>query len=81
MTTLRQGDEFVLWRREDGRDDYRVMRVLVGPPGAETLTIPLGMEPDVRPFPEPWLMVMSPESAQALMERTRGGGTAEDDAP
>lgn len=81
MTTFRQGDEFTLWRREDGRDDYRVMRVLVGPPATETIVVRVDLEPAYCSFPERWLMVMSPESAQALAERTRGGGSAEDDAP
>ena len=80
---LRQGDEFVVWTRPPGDSaaPYRAARVLVGPPGAESLQVVVGGESEYRPFPERVLWVVDATEAAALLERTRGGGSAADDEP
>lgn len=78
---LRPGDEFVVWTRPDSTVPHQAVRVLVGPPGDEPLQVVVGGESEYRPFPERVLWVMDATAASALLERTRGGGSAADDEP
>lgn len=80
---LRPGDEFVVWTRPPGDSaaPYRAARVLVGPPGAEPLQVAVDGESECRPFPERVLWVVDAVEASALLEGTRGGGSAADDEP
>ncbi len=78
---LRPGDEFVVWARPNPAAPHQAVRVLVGPPGDEPLQVVVGGESEYRPFPERVLWVMDATAASALLERTRGGGSAADDEP
>lgn len=79
---LQVSDEFVVWTRRGTADgSHRAARVLVGPPGVESLRLAVSGEADCRPFPEPLLWVLPLGEAQALVDGCRAGGTAADDAP
>lgn len=70
---FRPGDSFLMNVR--GADGYMPARVLVGRPG-ERGVIAAATGLDDCP-----VLLMSPEEAQAIQDRLRGGGSAEDDAP
>lgn len=75
MSVFRPGDEFDALRRI-GRDPvrYQRVRVVVIDPGA---AVPAGGIPDGYDC----VVYLTPEQAQELQDRTRGGGSAADDEP
>lgn len=71
---FRPGDSFQMLVRGD--DGYLPVRVVVGQPG-ERGVIAAGAVGEAGDA----VVLLSPEEAQALQDRLRGGGSAEDDEP
>ena len=68
---FRAGDQFDMLRRNEQTGEYDRVRVVVTGAGLPA-AIPEGFS---------YVLYLSETQAQALVERTRGGGSAVDDAP